>query len=223
MRRKLAVFAVTIASAGATYATDGDIAAGLHLGTTGYGINAAYRLNDKVNLRGLYNHLNYDVDTNIDDFRYDLGLKNASFEVLLDWHVFGGDFRVSAGMAESSIAFSGRATPRETFVEFGNQTFRSADIERIDANVDFDRFVPYLGIGRGNSLAGGTWSFVGDVGVLFQGSPNSRVSATASDSAAPGVQAMLNQQAQAEANRLSEEIENFRFYPVIRFALMYRF
>jgi hypothetical protein len=52
-----------------------------------------------LNLRGGVNGLNIDHDFNSNDVEYSADVKLLSGDLLVDWHPFGGSFRLSAGIA----------------------------------------------------------------------------------------------------------------------------
>lgn len=225
MKKQLIGLAVAAVMASAsTHALADRFAVGVHAGTSGYGASATLGLTDNLNARLMYNHLEFGYDTDIDDFEYDLDLELSSFDLLLDWHVFGGSFRVTGGLIGNNNELTGNAVPRTSgTVKFGDQTFNVNDIERVDAKVEFDDFVPYVGIGWGNSLKGGKWTVTTDLGVMFQGSPDATISARASGTAPAGLQGMLDAAAAQEARDVQDDIKDFRYYPVARVGITYRF
>src|SRR6218665_2899485 len=69
---------------------------GAHVGTNGPGIDAFYRLSEKLVLRADYNQYDLDIDRSEEDVEYDgtYAFKNAQLGV--DYYPFAGGFRLSA-------------------------------------------------------------------------------------------------------------------------------
>ena len=72
---------------------------------------------------------------------------------------------------------------------------------------------PYLGFGYGN-VAGAGVNFYFDIGVIFQGSPKSTLTATCGPTATPAQCASLQNSVAAEQIALDEKISKYKYYPV---------
>lgn len=200
--------------------------------TLGYGIEADYVLSDTFSVRVQYNTYSYDDTFDEDGIDYDGQLDLQSFGVLLDWHPFGGGFRVSAGGFNVDNKISGQASGEGTY-EIGDEeyTVRPGDDLRLNADMKLgDGFKPYLGLGWGHSPAnkgGLLLSF--DVGVLIQGSPDVAldVSGTAEDQFGNPVDAGNDPTVQAELRKeeknMEDDLKNFDLYPVVSLGIGWRF
>ncbi|HEX4939177.1 MAG TPA: hypothetical protein VFX11_10905, partial [Candidatus Kapabacteria bacterium] len=78
-------------------ATAGNLGIAGKISSLGYGLEADYVLSDRFSVRGQFNQYDYDDTFEEDGIDYDGTLDLSTFGVLLDWHPFGGGFRVSAG------------------------------------------------------------------------------------------------------------------------------
>ncbi|HEX4938826.1 MAG TPA: hypothetical protein VFX11_09135, partial [Candidatus Kapabacteria bacterium] len=153
--------------------------------------------------------------------------------VLLDWHPFGGGFRVSAGGFNVDNELSGVGSGVGTY-HIGDTTYTVDENDDLEVNALIelgDGFKPYLGLGWGNSPSnkgGLLLSF--DVGILFQGSPSAdlEVTGTATDegtgltvdfSTDPTVQ----EEVRKEEQNLEDEVKDFDLYPVISAGIGWRF
>lgn len=200
-----------------------NVALTLQGGTTGLGAGLAYRLTEQLNIRGSYNGWEYDHEETVDELEYDLDLELSTTELLLDWHPFSSGFRVTGGIVYNGTDLTGDARPAGAgTVEFGGRTFLAQDIGSVDAEVDFERVAPYLGIGYGQPF-GQRLSFSADLGVMYQGSPDATLQVRPGPAVDPVTRARLEQAATEEERELEDELDQLRFYPVARIGLAYAF
>ncbi len=224
MKKVLTAITLIAAASTAAFAQADNVAIGVQAGTSGLGLGVTYNLTETLNVRGNYNYLSYSRDETVDDINYDLELKLSNVELLLDWHVFGGGFRLSSGLVSNGNKLTGTGTARsDRTVEFGGEVFNASEIGRVDADVDFRSVAPYLGLGWGNVFNGGRLSLTADAGVLFQGSPSATVKAAPAANVNPAVAARLNQAVADEEASLEDELKAFKHYPIVRVGLAYRF
>lgn len=212
--------------------TAGNLGVAGKISSLGYGLEADYVLSDKFSVRGQYNTLDYDDTFKEDDIDYEGTLDLSSFGVLLDWHPFGGAFRVTAGGFNVDNEIRGVSTASGTY-EIGDEEYTVGpnDNFRADALITLgDGFKPYLGLGWGHSPAnqgGLLLSF--DIGVLLQDSPDVdlQVTGSATDpfgnpvdfSSDPTLQAEV----QKEEDNLKDDLKGFDLYPVVSFGIGWRF
>ena len=185
-------------------------------GTLGAGIDAAFSLvPNHLNLRLGANRYTYNVDYTFEGVRYDSEVDLDSQSVMLDWHIFGGSFRLSAGAFRNrnAVSATGMATSPVTI---GDTTYTPDQIGTLSATVGFKPSASYLGIGWGNAVGKNKrWGFTVDLGVLFQDAPD--VTLAASNPAVS--QADLRQEEAA----IEADIEHFDTYPVISLGLTFQF
>lgn len=147
---------------------------------------------------------------------YSGNLNLGSLEALADWHPWDGSFRVSGGLVYNNNKFSMTATPSNGVINIGGQQFNFASASA-NANVDFNKVAPYLGIGWGRTPKNTGLSFTSDIGVMFQGTPNASVTTSGIPAGTPGLAA-----ATAQANSdLKSALNNFNVYPVISIGIGY--
>jgi len=192
------------------------------VGTLGFGGDLTIGLMDQLNVRFGFNYLNLDikkddVTSRVKEISSAIDLKTVS--ALLDWHPTGMGFRISAGgmLNKNRLALS--AIPNDT-VKIDDMEFT---VDRLDGEITFKDFAPYVGIGYGNAGKQDKdthWRFSFDLGAMFQGEPTVKLSATASD---PSVQPALDQAVEAEKKDKEDTIKAFKIYPVLSFGLSYVF
>jgi len=188
-------------------------AIGAKAGTTGLGIEGTWRLTDSVNLRGGYYAFDYGTELEETDVEYDGDLRLRNAALFADWHVFGGRFRLSGGAIHTGNEFLGSADGE---LEVGQSVY----FAELDARVEWSTLAPYLGIGVGNAVRGGRWSFSFDLGVMYTGSPSVRLDGTVDD---PTLQAQFEEDLERERADLAEELSDVKYYPVLSIGFAYRF
>ncbi len=178
---------------------------GVRAGTTGlgadFGWDIAPTLGGRIGISGM--NFNTDVDTS--EVNYDAKVKLANLNLFLDWSLIG-PFRISAGFIANNnkVDLSGQPT---------SGTFTGSSIT---GTVKPDKdFAPYLGIGYGNVWTAGV-NFYFDLGIMFQGSP--QVSLSCQPAGSPGCVAGQSQIA-AEQQRVQDELNKFKYYPVLNLGI----
>jgi hypothetical protein len=197
----------------ATPAAAESFALGVKAGTTGLGLEGTWRLTDAVNLRGGYYAFDYGTELEETGVEYDGDLRLRNAALFADWHVFRGSFRLSAGAINTGNEFVGSADGQ---LELGQNVY----VAEVDAKVGWSTLAPYLGIGFGNAVQGGRWSFSFDLGVMYTGSPSVRLDGTVSD---PALQAQFEEDLERERADLAEELSDAKYYPVVGIGFAYRF
>ncbi len=96
-----------------------------------------------------------------------------TISALADWYPFGSGFRTSGGLFYNKNKFTLNAmlAANNTY-SIGANTYTAAQIGSLQGEISFNAVAPYIGIGWGNPVAKDkSWSFVSDLGILFQGKP----------------------------------------------------
>jgi uncharacterized protein YhjY with autotransporter beta-barrel domain len=206
---------------------DQSVAAGLFMGTTGYGLAFTVPVrNESLNFRTVMATLPYDTDNELDDIEYEVDLDVFSLGALLDWHPMNSGFRVSGGLFALQPDITASASPNEN-VEIGNTTFTPQQVGTLRAEVDYNRnLAPYIGIGWGNAVKPGSKvTFNVDFGFLYTDNPTISLEAdSALADSNPALKAQLESEIAVEENRINEEdLEDFRYWPVLNFGVSYHF
>lgn len=188
----------------------GPVGIGVKLGTLGPGVEIGIPFTPNICARLGLNYFTYSYDTTQEGIEYDADLTLFSIGALIDWHPTGGIFRVSGGFIYNGNEVEGKA---EGDIEIGDNEY--TDIE-VKATVDFDEFSPYVGIGWDTSFgAEKQWGFICDLGIIYHGEPNVKIKATGTGIDPDDVE--------QEEEELEDNIEDFKWYPVITLGLIYRF
>lgn len=195
----------------------------LDIGSTGLGAHVSVPLQPKLNLRFGVNYAKYSTTRDTDDANYDLDLQLKTVDALVDYFPGGGGFRVIGGAVYNGNKFDTHAKPTGSGIyTLNNNIYAAATTGTIDGSIDFRKVAPYLGIGWGNAAAAPGWGFVADLGVLFQGAPNSTLG-NRGCTASSAICARLANDLVAENLKLKDEMKDFKFYPVLRVGVSYGF
>lgn len=202
------------------FANTGDLAVGVGPGTLGIGADATVGILPQLNARLGVNVFNFDMETTQDDIDYDLDIRLLSFPILLDWHPFKNcGFRLSAGVVINQNKADLDAGSQADY-EIGGTTYPASEVGKLSGKLEFDTLAPYVGLGWGNALdESGRWTFSCDLGVVFHGSGDISLKAHGPIASDPTFQAELAE----ERRNLEDEIDDYRYYPVIAVAISYRF
>ncbi|HEY8240558.1 MAG TPA: hypothetical protein VIH35_03885 [Kiritimatiellia bacterium] len=221
MRQTLfSLIALALAAGFASSAhAQGGLALGVKIGTLGPGAELTAFLAPEVNLRVGGNYFTYSYDDEIDDIEYEAKLHMQTLLAVLDWHMFENNFRVSAGVVINDNSLDVEGTPTEA-EEVGGNLYTPAEMGTLQGSASFDHFAPYVGIGYGNAVADDVaLSFVFDLGVVFQGSPDIELSSSGALANDPQFQADLKQ----EEQDVQDDADAFSIYPVLAFGVAYYF
>ena len=203
-------------SCGAGCADSGGLAISGKAGTLGLGGELTTGITSNVNARVGLNTLDFDYDDEFDDVEYDIGLDFSSFSALVDWYLFDSSFRISGGFISMDHTLDLDATPSEN-VEIGDNEYTPADIGTLSGDVEIDGLAPYVGIGWGDPMdRNKRWGLYCDFGVAFTDSPDVKLSAT-------GTAAGLAADLAKEREEIEDDLEPFKFYPVLSLGIFFRF
>lgn len=199
----------------------------LEASTLGLGADYVLGLGENIHVRAGGNafSFSYSIDgastATQGELDYDGDLRLRTAGPTIDWYPTGESFRVSIGFYWNGNNIENRATCNEPSGNcgLGFSVFDRATLGTITADIDFASFAPYIGIGLGNPLTQEGFSCMLDVGVMYQGSP--KVSLR-SDGACNS-DSLCREALKREEQEVEEDLKAFRFYPVINFAMGYRF
>lgn len=195
---------------------------GLRAGTMGVGGDLSFALAPSVSVRLGVSGLNYNTTVDKTEVRYDGKLKLSNVSALLDWNV-AGPFRLTAGLVGGGSKIDVTGTPTGGQYTLNGTTYNAADVGTLTGDVKPGRSTaPYLGIGFGNVARKGL-GFYADLGVIFQGSPKARLSATCDAATPPALCTQIQTDLLQEQQRLQDDLNSFKYYPVANVGVSYGF
>jgi hypothetical protein len=174
---------------------------GVRAGTTGLGADFGWGIVPTLGGRVGFSAGKFSTDVDTSEVNYDAKAKLSSLNAFLDWSPLG-PFRITAGVIANNNKVDLTGTPRDA-------TFAGTTVS---GTVEPEHSVsPYLGVGYGNVWTKGV-NFYFDLGVIFQGSPK------VSLNCAPAGSPQCNQVA-AEERRVQDELNRFKYYPVLNIGI----
>jgi hypothetical protein len=217
----LSALGATIALASPAAAQDqgGSLGVGVSGGTLGAGPEVNFR-GDSFGVRGSATFLNFGRDVESDGVDYDGDLKLRSVGGSVDFYPGGGNFRVSPGVRLTRNRVELRAAPgATTTVEIGDVVYTGAEIGVLTGEVRPKRLAPTLTVGYGSGRGAGLY-FGLDAGVMYQGSPKVRdLSVTGPIATNAAFQTELAR----ERGEIEDEVDNYKWYPILQLSLGFRF
>jgi hypothetical protein len=173
--------------------------------------------------------LNYEDDAReIEGITYDSELRLQSFPLALDIYPWKNrSFRFTAGVLFNQNELTGRVpnpgTPgtRIFIGDQGRDYDVSDDLNGLNMKVDQDEFSPFLSVGGNFFLdRAKRWSITGELGVAYTGSPSATISiGNPTTVLSPDFQ----EDKAAEEKQLEDKMEDYKFYPIVKFGVNFSF
>ncbi|MTJ83060.1 MAG: hypothetical protein F8N37_18910 [Telmatospirillum sp.] len=175
---------------------------------------------DRFGVRLGANFFSLQRNINTNDIHYHGNIDLANGGVVADWYPFKGGFRLSAGFKINGNEADVQARPNGSTITVNHHTYVATG-SQINGKIDFDTFAPYVGLGYGGRLLdapmGPTLGI--DVGALFQGTPNTSLTASGPIAGMAG----FAQNLAAENQSLHDKVKDFSVYPVVQISVGWRF
>lgn len=212
----------------------------VNVGTLGAGFSVGYEFNKYLKARVRAGFMSYDYDDTWSDVDVLGEFNGNNMGIMLDYHPFGGSFRLTTGLTISDLAISvnGAMDKRlysehigKTY-EFGGYTFIIKD-EDVTAKAEYkwNKVQPYLGIGWSSDGEGDAEVyFTFDMGVNFMGTGELSISHTGgADVITPSGERteisneILEDAVREEGKDFFDIADDICVYPVIQLGLGIRF
>ncbi len=197
------------------------IAVGGRVGTLGVGGEIIVGVLPTLNGRLGIHKFKYSYDGTESDVDYDIDLNLDSWNALLDWYVLNA-FHLTGGFLSNNntLDVSANLKPEESYT-IGDVEFSSNQIGTLTGSLDFENTAWYLGIGWGNPVEKNSRLSINfDLGVVFQGSPRTTLSATGGILSDNDI---FKENLKKEESDLENEIDAFKYYPVLSLGIALRF
>jgi hypothetical protein len=184
-----------------------------HFGTLGLGLGLDAQVSRHTGFRFGFSRFKTSSDWEEDDLDYEAGVDFDTVHGLLDWHPFGGKFRLTGGVMATDHRIDAAAD-----VEAGDEIGdgQASQNGRLEAEVKFEEWTPYIGTGWDWRFDRSNLEMTLDLGVLARGDPDVELRETSDTGAS-----------QQDLNEAEDEIEDewsdYNLYPVVQFGLLYRF
>ncbi len=216
-------FLLCLLAAAASAGTASAQSVAARVGTTGFGAEAAFGLNEYLGVRGSYGVGSYNYEVTESDIKYKAKVKPNVGLATLDVHPFGGWFRLSAGLGLNGTKADGSADTASGTLTINGNTYNTSEVGSVTGKITFKKAAPYLGLGWGApAKSNGGFYFTSDIGVMFSKASGSVTGTCAASLPAPTC-AQLQADLDAEALQFKQEVEKVKYYPVIAIGVGYRF
>ena len=192
---------------------------GPSVSTLGLGLEGGVRLNEFAGLRAGGNWFGIDFDDSYDDVDYEVDLELNSLGLVVDLHPFRGGFRISAG-ARLNLNEADLIGRLNEPVTIGGTTYAPAEVGTLRGDVEFERLAPYVGIGYGGRLWNDQVEVAFDLGAMYHGSPD--VDLRGEEGTLAGTPA-FEADVEEEERAIEDDLEDYRFYPVVGLSVTWRF
>ncbi|MGV3556533.1 hypothetical protein [Larkinella arboricola] len=193
------------------------VAVGIRAGTAGIGLDISKSITPQWVLRVGGNLFSYTgtlksgKDTDDIQIGFDYKLKLASVNALIDFYPFRrAGFRVTGGVFYNlnELTFDGLPTKE---VVFNDVTFTREEIGTINGKANFTKVAPYLGLGWGHPFRGTKLTFMADLGVFYQQSPQVTLVTTG-----------MLEPSSDQGPVIERNLQPLKYYPVLNLGLSYR-
>jgi hypothetical protein len=193
---------------------------GLEAGTTGLGGSGSWRFSDHFGTRLGVDYIEYSQDgTKLGNLHYDTKLRLLSEPLTLDIYPWQKhSFHISVGMMFNQNEATGSLSDTGPIYIAGRQ-FSSLDVIPLHLKIEQQPVNPYFGIG-GNFFyfdRAHHWAMGGELGVAYTGDP--KVSLYRSGPSAPLIDAVLSQ----EQKNIQNDLDQYRWYPVVKLTVNFSF
>lgn len=210
MHNKSLLAALVLGLAGSTAAWAGDAGTVYGaLGSNGLGVGYARSVSESWAVRGQYNYYQRSISADVGDFGsaavVDMKLKLQSLQLMGDWYLGQGGFRLSGGVVFNNNRIALEAT---------NATVGTATNQTASAEIRMSKSPsPYIGLGYSSRPANAKgFGFLFDAGVMYQ---NPDVTLTASGASQADID--------AQKAKVQDAVDKLRVMPVVTVALSYSF
>lgn len=224
MKKPLYLLALSSALIGPAIAhaaiTAPPVAVSLGLGTEGIGGAISTQLvPHTLNLNVGLSRFGHDFNFTADNANFGAHLRLGAVPVVLSWYPFRGNFSLDAGAFINQNQVSATAAPDAGGIyTINGDRYTSAEVGSMSGKTNFNRIAPYVGIGWGNPFAGGRWSFLANVGAMYEGNPRVRLNATGA-AANPKLAADV----EAAQHSVNSKLNFLNWWPVVTVGIAYRF
>jgi len=197
---------------------------GLKVGTLGYGLDVSLPISDSFSARFNLNGFSYTDTVNSDDNDFKGTLDLLTIGMLVDYYPFTSNFRLTSGLYYNASGFTGTISPTGgTSISIGDQSYDINQIDSLDSKITVNSFAPYIGLGWGNDAHDAGWGFTFDLGAMYIGAPQMDLNANIKSTASAALVTEINQELVKEQQKVQDDFNAFKFYPVVMLGVNYTF
>jgi hypothetical protein len=194
--------------------------------TQGVGAELGYKLSEQLSIRANLNGATINRDVVSGDVSYQTKLKLQTAGILADYYpIKDSGFRLTAGLYQNGNQFTLSNAALTKAVKIGNTTYEPNQIGTINGDLDYKAFSPYIGMGWGTRLKTPNGLVLSaDLGVLHQTPTTLKLTvACASAITNTPVCDQLKTDADIERQKVQNDLNKFKLYPVLSLGVGYQF
>lgn len=191
-----------------------------HAGTLGLGVDVAYALHPRVNVRVGGNFIPVEPEFDVSDITWKIDPPSPQFLGAVDVFLIS-QLRLSGGVRIASNDLSARGVFTGS-VDIGGQVYNGTDVGNLDGTIAISRVAPWVGIGWGN-VARSRIGFFFDAGLAFTGSPDVTLTADGPITTDPLLGPQFNSSLATETQEFEDDIDWVKYYPVVQIGLSFGF
>jgi len=211
------LLAVLMVSTGVAQAEDSNFGVGVKAGTLGLGLEVRWDALPIVDFRLGANSYELDADDSYSGIDYEGTLDLETYYLTANFNFPLSPFRITAGVFSNGNELNMTSAVAGDFI-IGGDPYTAAQVGTLTTNTSFESTAPYLGIGLDFELFGKA-GLNFDLGMLWQDVPLVTLEANGLLANDPFFQASLA----AEQQDLTDDLSDFKAYPVISLAFVYNF
>jgi hypothetical protein len=211
------------------------IGIGVKVSTLGAGIEVATPLTRKFNVRGGFNMMRLNHAFTDNGIQYNGQLQFQSAEALLDWFPIGG-LHVSPGLLfyNGNQITANATVPGGQDFSVGGTSYQSDLITPVTGTgkLNFVKAAPSLMVGIGNLIprSGRHYSFLFEVGAVYEGSARVALNLTGNVCDTTGLNCRaISSDSTVQANvtaqqvKIQHDVNPYRFFPVVSLGVGFNF
>lgn len=221
MFKRIALVCVALMAVSAT--ASADIGVSAKVGGLGAGVEVTQYYNDMYSARLGVGQLKVSKDFDEDGVNYKGDLKVGGVNLFGDIHPFHGGFRVTGGIVKMDTGLKGEAKfDGSGSIDINGNTYTSADVSSVNADVKWNKVRPYIGIGYdgGNTDKDGGFFLTTDFGIIYAGKASVSVTANCINA---GVCAALDADLAAQKQKIEDGVGKMKVIPVGQVTVGYKF
>ena len=211
---------------------------GTYSSPLGFGGRVAVSLAPRLNLRAGASYFSFGMTRSVSNIPFSANVMLQSEQASLDWYPFHNSFHLSPGIlfGSSNRGFGSASITAGSSFTLNGVTYYSSSSNPVHASgaVLFAHTAPSFTVGWGNWIRGegqGHWAFPFEMGFAYMGDPTTLLnfSGTACTDATqqfchniatdPSIQANIA----VEKQKLQNDANDLRFYPILAGGIAYRF
>jgi hypothetical protein len=186
------------------------------IGSTGFEVGYAFKLNPDMGLRADVNFLKCSRDFSTNGADYAASLKFSTLGAFYDYFP-SRSFRLTGGLLLGTRKLEGNGVTTGGTMTINGVAYPAPAGEGVSVIDKFPGAAPYLGVGLGHGQSKGGLGFYFDAGAAF-GKGDVSLSAT------PGLVAAAGQaNIDAERAKVQDKLSELKVYPVVKFGVSYTY